>query len=98
MSLICSLYVAILFFLLTPGVLLRIPKGGSKYAVAGLHALIFGVVLFLTRKFVWRLSASLEGFDSQTGEPTPTTTPATASAKEDEDEDEDENKYEEEQQ
>jgi hypothetical protein len=70
MSLVCSLYVAILFFLLTPGILLRIPKGGSKYAVAGLHALIFGVVLFLTRGFVWRLSASLEGFDSQTGEPT----------------------------
>lgn len=90
MSLICSLYVAILFFLLTPGVLLRIPKGGSKYAVAGLHALIFGVILFLTRKFVWRLSASLEGFDSQTGEPTTTTTPATASAKEDEDKDEEE--------
>ncbi len=90
MSLICSLYVAILFFLLTPGVLLRIPKGGSKYAVAGLHALIFGVILFLTRKFVWRLSASLEGFDSQTGEPTTTTTPAPASAKEDEDKDEEE--------
>ena len=90
MSLVCSLYVAILFFLLTPGILLRIPKGGSKYAVAGLHALIFGVVLFLTRGFVWRLSASLEGFDSQTGEPTTTTThtttttPATGSAKEEE--------------
>jgi len=90
MSLVCSLYVAILFFLLTPGILLRIPKGGSKYAVAGLHALIFGVVLFLTRGFVWRLSASLEGFDSQTGEPTTTTTPAPASAKEDEDKDEEE--------
>lgn len=92
MSLVCSLYVAILFFLLTPGILLRIPKGGSKYAVAGLHALIFGVVLFLTRGFVWRLSASLEGFDSQTGEPTTTTThtttttPATGSAKEEEEE------------
>ena len=68
MSLLCSLYVAVLFFLLTPGILLRIPKGGSKYVVAGLHALIFGVILFLTRRFVWRLSASLEGFDSQTGE------------------------------
>jgi hypothetical protein len=68
MSLICSLYVAILFFLLTPGILLRIPKGGSKYAVAALHALIFGAILFLTRRFVWRLSASLEGFDANTGE------------------------------
>ena len=92
MSLVCSLYVAILFFLLTPGILLRIPKGGSKYAVAGLHALIFGVVLFFTRRFVWRLSASLEGFDSQTGETTTTTThtttttPATGSAKEEEEE------------
>jgi hypothetical protein len=71
MSLLCSLYVAILFFLLTPGVLLRIPKGGSKYAVAGLHALIFGVILYLTRRFVWRLSASLEGFDATTGDSTP---------------------------
>lgn len=70
MSLVCSLYVAILFFVLTPGILLRIPKGGSKYMVAGVHALVFAVVLYLTHRFVWRLSASLEGFSEVTGEET----------------------------
>ena len=39
----CYLYV-ILFFLLTPGILLSLPPGGSKYTVAATHALVFGLV------------------------------------------------------
>ncbi len=37
------LYV-ILFFLLTPGVLLSLPPGGTKYTVALVHALVFGLI------------------------------------------------------
>jgi len=62
MSLVCSLYVAILFFVLTPGILLRLPKNGGKFTVAAVHALVFGLVLYFTHRFVWRLSSSLEGF------------------------------------
>ena len=35
----------ILFFLLTPGILVSLPPGGSKYLVALVHALVFGLIL-----------------------------------------------------
>jgi hypothetical protein len=34
---------AVLFFLLTPGVLLSLPPGGSKLVVAATHAIVFAV-------------------------------------------------------
>jgi hypothetical protein len=34
---------ALLFFLLTPGVLLSLPPGGSKLVVAATHAVVFAV-------------------------------------------------------
>lgn len=49
-----ALYAAALFFVLTPGVLLSLPPGGSKLTVAGVHALVFGVAWVLTHKIVWR--------------------------------------------
>ena len=50
-----SLYAAVLFFLLTPGVLLSLPPGGSRTTVALTHAVVFGVVWALTHKTVWRM-------------------------------------------
>jgi len=61
MSLIVSLYAAILFFILTPGVLLRLPKNGGKLTVAAVHALVFALVFHFTNKLVWRLGAKMEG-------------------------------------
>jgi hypothetical protein len=55
MSLFVSLYAAILFFVLTPGILLSLPKGGSKFTVAAVHALVFAVIFHFTHKLVWRL-------------------------------------------
>jgi hypothetical protein len=49
-----GLYAAALFFVLTPGVVLSLPPGGSKLTVAGVHAVVFGVVWCLTNKLVWR--------------------------------------------
>jgi len=49
-----ALYAAALFFVLTPGILLSLPQGGSKTTVALTHAVVFGVVWHLTHKFVWR--------------------------------------------
>ena len=34
---------AVLFFLLTPGVLLSLPPGGTKLTVAATHALVFAL-------------------------------------------------------
>ena len=61
MELYMSLFVAVLFFVLTPGVLLRLPPGGSKLMVAGVHALVFAVVFGLTHKLAMDLLYK-EGF------------------------------------
>ena len=62
-----ALYLAVLFFVLSPGVLLRLPKNGSKFAVAGVHALVFGAVAFFSCKFVWNLSRrfGVEGMEGK---------------------------------
>jgi hypothetical protein len=51
-------YAAILFFVLVPGIFLRLPTGGSKAVVAATHAAVFGLLWYLTSKMVWRLSAA----------------------------------------
>ena len=64
MSLLVSLYAAILFFILVPGVLLRLPPKGGKFTVAAVHALVFGLIYYFTHKLVWRAGVSLEGFEA----------------------------------
>jgi hypothetical protein len=49
-----SLYAAVLFFVLTPGVLLSLPPGGSRTTVALTHAVVFGIVWALTHKAIYR--------------------------------------------
>jgi len=49
-----SLYAAVLFFILTPGVVLSLPPGGSRLTVALTHAVVFGIVWALTHKLVYR--------------------------------------------
>uniref|UniRef100_A0A6C0B730 Uncharacterized protein n=1 Tax=viral metagenome TaxID=1070528 RepID=A0A6C0B730_9ZZZZ len=61
MSLIIALYASFLFFVLTPSVLVRLPKNGNKFTVAGIHALVFGVVFYFTSIFVSEL-VHFEGF------------------------------------
>jgi hypothetical protein len=48
------LFLALLFFLLTPGVLLSLPSGGSLMAKAAVHAVVFALLYQLTHKMVWR--------------------------------------------
>lgn len=76
-------YAALLFVVLTPGVLLRLPMKGSKMTVALTHGAIFAVVWHFTHKMVWR--ASYEGFQAKAmvpGKPaTPTVMPTLAPKK-----------------
>ena len=51
-----TVYSAILFFVLTPGVLVSLPPRGSKLVVAGVHALVFALIYHFTHKLVWRFS------------------------------------------
>ena len=62
MNLIMSIYLAALFVALTPGVLVTLPKGGSKYTVLAVHAALFAVVWHFTHRAVWRMS--MEGFQN----------------------------------
>jgi hypothetical protein len=55
-----TLYIAALFFVLTPGVLVSLPPGAKKITVALTHALVFALVYHLTHKMVWR--GLYEGF------------------------------------
>ena len=64
MNFFVTLYVAVLFIVLTPGVLLTLPKGGSKLTVAAVHALVFAVIYHFTHKAVWRMSLQLDGFQN----------------------------------
>jgi len=60
------LYAALLFFVLSPGVLLRLPRKGSKMLVAGVHAVVFAFVWVLTAGFVYHLKiGKLEGMTSK---------------------------------
>jgi len=63
MGIVVSIYAAILFFLLTPAILVRLPPSGSKWTVAAVHAIVFAVLFHFTHKFVWRLGARFEGMD-----------------------------------
>jgi hypothetical protein len=62
MTWIFSLYVAVLFFILTPANLVRLPPKAGKFTVAAFHAVVFALVLHFTGKIVWNFSRSLEGF------------------------------------
>jgi hypothetical protein len=52
MNVVMSLYVVLLFVLLTPGILLTLPKGGSKLTVAVVHSIVFLVVYYFTSGIV----------------------------------------------
>lgn len=61
MNLLIALFAGLLFFVLSPNVLLRLPKNGSKFTVAGVHAVIFTLVLFLLQNVVFRTFGLREG-------------------------------------
>jgi hypothetical protein len=54
MNLVMFLYLAVLAFALSPGVLLRLPPGGSLTTVAITHALVISLVYGLTSTFIYR--------------------------------------------
>lgn len=62
MSWLMTLYTALLFVVLVPGVLVTLPPGGKKLTVALVHGLVFALLLNLTHKTVARLLSPYEGF------------------------------------
>jgi hypothetical protein len=56
-------YAFVLFFILTPGILLSLPPRGSKMMVAATHALVFALIFVLTHKMLMKFSSKMEGMD-----------------------------------
>jgi hypothetical protein len=54
-----------LFFLLVPGVLVSLPRGGSKYTVAFVHAIVFVLVYVAAQNVGDYLVYDEEGFKSR---------------------------------
>lgn len=57
MNMLMTLYVVVLFILLTPNILFHLPPGGDKMTVTLVHALIFGLVWSSTKGIVWRATS-----------------------------------------
>ena len=72
MNLVVAIYCAALFFVLSPGVFLRLPQNGSKFMVAGVHAAVFGLILYFTQKMVWKMSVGMEGLVDEMKKEKPT--------------------------
>lgn len=63
MNLFVAILAAVLFFALTPNILLRIPKNGSKYTVAAVHAVVFVIAFWLIHSLLkWIARKSTEKF------------------------------------
>jgi hypothetical protein len=65
MSMVMSLVIVALFVALSPGVLVRLPPGGSKLTTAVVHGVIFVAVLYAIHMFMYSPMAVVvvsEGF------------------------------------
>jgi hypothetical protein len=61
-SVLMALYVAVLFYVLAPGILLSLPRGGNKMTVAMTHALVAAVVFYFTHKMAYKFLRQFDGF------------------------------------
>jgi hypothetical protein len=52
MNLLMPVYIAVLFFVLTPGMFVVLPPGGKKMVVGLTHAVLFAVIYHFTHKAV----------------------------------------------
>jgi hypothetical protein len=59
MNPILFVFAFVLFFLLTPKVLVCLPAKGSKFVVAGVHALIFALIFSLVGHLIWQNTHSM---------------------------------------
>ena len=58
-------FTAILFFLLTPGILLSLPPGGSRVIVAIVHTIVFALVYHYTHKMAWNYLGGSRGYTAK---------------------------------
>jgi len=61
MQIFLMIYSAVLFFLLTPNILVTLPPTSSKYVIAATHGILFAVIYMITHPFVTREGYSTVG-------------------------------------
>ena len=61
------LFSALLFYVLTPGILLTIPPKSSKTIVALVHALVFSTVWYFTHNLFWNATEGFVGTKTTKG-------------------------------
>ena len=59
MNFYMDLYMVALFFVLSPGVLLTLPKRGSLLTVAAVHAVVFATIYHFAGPMVWKLTKDM---------------------------------------
>ena len=59
MNWIVTIYCAVLFFVLTPGILVSLPPKSGKMVVAATHAVIFALIFHFTHKTVWMATMNI---------------------------------------
>ena len=60
LMILCSI---LLFFVLTPGILVKLPPKGSKYVIAFTHAILFAIIHHLCCRWMWHSNmVKSEGF------------------------------------
>ena len=69
MQIVKFVAMAILFALLTPGVLLSLPVGASRKVTAVVHGFVFALVWYLATEFF----EIVEGFSEMSGDKKPAT-------------------------
>jgi len=70
MNIVFSVFVFVLFFILTPGILVTLPKKGSKMVIALVHGVIFATCLAVSKYFFWKSGNSVfEGANTREAKP-----------------------------
>jgi hypothetical protein len=59
MNWLMTLYMALLFFLLTPGVIVVLPLHGTVLTTACVHSIIFAFIYHFTHKIIWNYTKNM---------------------------------------
>lgn len=60
MDIFMILYAAALFYLLTPGIIVKFPANGSNKTIALTHGVIFALLWSISHKFVWNVTRQFD--------------------------------------
>jgi hypothetical protein len=54
------IFSALLFYVLSPGILIIIPQNSSKLIVAFVHAVVYATIWYFIYNYIWNMTESFE--------------------------------------